>query len=118
MKILYVASAITLPGTSGGATHVLEVAHGLARRGYSLHIVARGRGGAAVHTGGAFDLTLLPYPPLLAYLGLAAVRRVASRFEPDVIMERFYNFAGAGVTVAKRRNIPAVLEVNAPMVDP
>jgi glycosyltransferase involved in cell wall biosynthesis len=33
-------------------------------------------------------------------------------------MERYYNFAGAGVLIAHRRRIPAVLEVNAPMVDP
>jgi starch synthase len=117
VKILYVASAITLPGTSGGATHVLEVAHGLARRGHRLHVVARGRG-APPDTGGQFDITLLPYPDKLAYLGLPVVARLARRFAPDVIVERFYNFAGAGMTVAKRRHLPAVLEVNAPMVDP
>jgi glycosyltransferase involved in cell wall biosynthesis len=118
VKILYVAGAITLPGTSGGATHVLEVAHGLARRGHRLHVVARGQARAPLDTGGAFDLTLLPYPPRLAYLGLPAVARLARRFRPDVIMERFYNLAGAGMTVAHRRRLPAVLEVNAPMVDP
>jgi len=33
-------------------------------------------------------------------------------------MERFYNFAGAGVLAAHRRRIPILLEVNAPMTDP
>jgi glycosyltransferase involved in cell wall biosynthesis len=118
MKILYVAGAIPLPGTSGGATHVLEVAHGLARRGQRLHVMARGQRWHHVDTGGAFDVTLLPFPDKLAYLALPEVYSIARRFAPDVIMERYYNFAGAGMTVAKRRHIPAVLEVNAPMVDP
>ena len=118
MKILYVAGAISLPGTSGGATHVLEVAHGLARRGHRLHVVARGQRWRRVDTGGAFDVTLLPFPDKLAYLALPEVYSIARRFAPDVIMERYYNFAGAGMTVAKRRHIPSVLEVNAPMMDP
>ena len=118
MKILYVASAITLPGASGGATHVLEVAHGLARRGHHLHVVARGKREAAVETGGHFDVTPLPFPDKLALLGYPAVARLARIFAPDVIMERYYNFAGAGVLAAHRRGLPAVLEVNAPMVDP
>jgi starch synthase len=33
-------------------------------------------------------------------------------------MERFYTFAGAGMLVAHQRGIPALLEVNAPVVDP
>jgi glycosyltransferase involved in cell wall biosynthesis len=33
-------------------------------------------------------------------------------------MERFYNFAGAGVLAAHRESIPVLLEVNAPMTDP
>jgi len=33
-------------------------------------------------------------------------------------MERFYNFAGAGILLAHRRGIPSLLEVNAPIIDP
>ncbi len=32
-------------------------------------------------------------------------------------MERYYNFGGEGITVAARRGIPSLLEVNAPIVD-
>jgi glycosyltransferase involved in cell wall biosynthesis len=39
-------------------------------------------------------------------------------FGPHVVMERFYNFAGAGVLAAHQRHIPVLLEVNAPMADP
>src|SRR5439155_13985740 len=46
------------------------------------------------------------------------VRAAARRLRPDRIMERYYNFAGAGVALAHRQGLPALLEVNAPMVDP
>lgn len=129
MKILYVASAIALPGTSGGATHVQEVADGLARRGHTLHVVARRAAAegsrptasgesAIVPRPSSLAPTLLPWPDKLALLGYPAVARAARAFHPDVIMERYYNFAGAGVLLAHRRGLPALLEVNAPMVDP
>jgi glycosyltransferase involved in cell wall biosynthesis len=51
-------------------------------------------------------------------LSLLQVSREVRTFRPDVVMERFYNFAGAGVLAAHRRRIPVLLEVNAPMVDP
>ena len=118
MNILYVASAIALPGTSGGATHVREVAAGLARRGHCVHVVARRGTSGAPDLGPGNESTLLPWPDKLALLGYPAIARVARRFRPDVVMERYYNFAGAGVLLAHRRGLPALLEVNAPMVDP
>ncbi|MDQ2809950.1 MAG: glycosyltransferase family 4 protein [Chloroflexota bacterium] len=121
MKILYVAQAIALPGTSGGAIHVQEVAGGLARRGHRVHVVARRGPGPApdwAAWGPGVSGTLLPWPDKLALLGYPAVRVAARRLRPDVVMERYYNFAGAGVLLARRWGIPALLEVNAPMVDP
>ena len=44
--------------------------------------------------------------------------RLADEFRPDAVMERYYNFAGAGLLCARRRGIPSVLEVNAPLCDP
>jgi glycosyltransferase involved in cell wall biosynthesis len=54
----------------------------------------------------------------LAMMGLRQVARTVRSFKPQVIMERYYNFAGAGILLARRHGIPAILEVNAPMVDP
>jgi starch synthase len=45
------------------------------------------------------------------------VTALAREIRPDVIMERYYNFGGEGVFAAKRLGIPAVLEVNAPVID-
>ncbi|MGI8586409.1 MAG: glycosyltransferase family 4 protein [Chloroflexia bacterium] len=118
MNILYAAGAIALPGRSGGATHVREVAEGLARRGHRLHIVARrGKGQTPEFTPG-IGATLLPLPDKLALLGYPALAGAARGFRPDVVMERYYNFAGSGLLYAHRHGLPALLEVNAPMVDP
>jgi glycosyltransferase involved in cell wall biosynthesis len=46
-----------------------------------------------------------------------AVREIAERIRPDVIMERYYNFGGEGIVNAARVHARAVLEVNAPVVD-
>ncbi len=118
VKILYVSGAIALPGTSGGAIHVQEVAEGLARRGHRVHVVARRGRGALPAWAPGVTRTLLPWPDKLAALAYPTLARLVPRFRPDVIMERYYNFAGAGVLLAHRRGIPALLEVNAPMVDP
>ena len=127
MKILYIASGIPLPGTLGGSTHTLEVARGLVARGHTLHVVACSRagwGGLAAfarpvstrHAG--FHLHHLDIPKSLSLLGAPTIMRLARALRPDVIMERYYNFAGAGVWAAQRLGTPSILEVNALIVDP
>ena len=107
-------------GTSGGWTHVTEVACGLHSLGHNVLVVARAPsdGTRPKRLDCGVPLVLSRLRPQLAFLGLPQVRRIAVRFRPDVIMERFYNFAGAGVSVARWLGNPALLEVNAPMVDP
>lgn len=119
MRVLYVASAIEADGSSGGATHVAEVACGLRRLGHDVRVIARARGGSGRRklACGA-PLRVSRWRKELAMLGLGQVSRELRAFRPDVVMERFYNFAGAGVLAAHRRRIPILLEVNAPMVDP
>jgi glycosyltransferase involved in cell wall biosynthesis len=45
------------------------------------------------------------------------VTSLAREVRADVVMERYYNFGGEGVLAAHTLDIPAVLEVNAPIVD-
>lgn len=120
MKVLYVAGAIEAGGSSGGWTHVTEVACGLKELGHEVRVIARaprtGQALAGLDCGARLATTRLPQQ--LALLGLPQVRRAFRDFEPDVVMERFYNFAGAGVLLAHRAGLPSLLEVNAPMVDP
>jgi alpha-maltose-1-phosphate synthase len=127
LKILYVASGIPVPGTLGGSTHTLEVARGLTARGHTVHVVAcahEGWGGIAPFlrpvstTYAGFHLHHLDIPKLASLLGTPAILRLARAVRPDVIMERYYNFAGGGMWAARRLGIPALLEVNALIVDP
>jgi glycosyltransferase involved in cell wall biosynthesis len=46
-----------------------------------------------------------------------AVMRLARQVRADVVIERYYNFGGEGVLAANALDVPAVLEVNAPIVD-
>ena len=119
MKALYVASAVEADGSSGGATHVSEVACGLKRLGHDVRVISRAQSGAGqrkLECG--VKMRVSRWRKELAFLGLRQVTQEMSAFAPDVVIERYYNFAGAGVFAAHRRRIPVLLEVNAPMIDP
>lgn len=120
MRVLYIASAIEAGGVSGGAVHVSEVACGLAALGHTVLALMRPAPSAPTPRTLPCGVPLhtLPWPKEVALLGLPRIARIMRAFKPDVIIERSYNFAGAGVLVAHQRKIPILLEVNAPMVDP
>lgn len=122
MRILYLASGIPLPGSLGGSVHTLEVARGLAARGHTVQVVAAREGRhfpllkrATVE---GLPVVYLDWPKSLSFLGLFQVGRVVRSFRPDVVMERYYNFAGCGIYWAHRLGLPSLLEVNALIVDP
>lgn len=132
MRVLYVAAGIPVPGALGGSTHAYEVARGLARLGHEVHLVAATRDAAPWRLYGGlapfvrptsttldgFHLHYQDVPKALSLLGAAPVLRLARAIRPDVVMERYYNFAGAGLVAARRLGVPALLEVNALIVDP
>ena len=117
MRILYAASDQTVPGTKGGSVHVTAVAEGLAALGHEIHVLATS-GGA--FPAGAVHWIAMP-PPLglktLRWANAGAVRRIAQRLGPDVVIERYYNFGGEGIATAARVGAIGVLEVNAPVID-
>jgi glycosyltransferase involved in cell wall biosynthesis len=126
LRILYVASGIPVPGTLGGSTHVYEVARGLAQRGHMLHVVAGTPGwhGMAPFVRplssrcNGFYLHQHNVPKAMTLLGAWPILRLARAVRPHVVIERYYNFAGAGVWAARRMGTPCLLEVNALIVDP
>jgi len=127
MRILYVASGIPVPGSYGGSTHTLEVARGLIARGHQVQVVAAHRAGwsglrALFQVGQdvveGIAVAYVDVPKTVSFLGIPHVGRLVRGFSPDLIMERYYNFGGAGMYWAQRLGIPAVLEVNALIVDP
>ena len=124
MRLLYVALDQRIPGTLGGSIHVQAVAEGLAQLGHDVHVAARTPGvfTAEPHNTTPGVVTLHPMaPPLgraqLRWTRRPAVTRLAREIGADAIIERYYNFGGEGILSAKRLGIPAVLEVNAPIVD-
>lgn len=121
MKILYVASDQQVPGRTGGSVHVLEVARGLAGLGHELHAVVHRSDGAA-DFGREGDVTWHridwhPSHRFFRFRARGAVAAIAATFNPDVVIERYYNFGGEGVALASALGIPSLLEVNSPVVD-
>ena len=121
MKILYVASDQRVPGSTGGSVHVLEVATGLAARGHDVHVVVHEnngqprkerRDGVSWHR-----VRWSPDHPFFRFRAAHAVESLAAEIRPQVLMERYYNFGGEGITVAHRMRIPSMLEVNSPVLD-
>jgi glycosyltransferase involved in cell wall biosynthesis len=117
VRILYSALDQTVPGMLGGSVHVQAVAEGLARLGFEVHVATRPGddwpcGDVQWHAMG---------PPLgrpeFRWARARAVTDLARAVGADLVMERYYNFGGEGVIAAKRLGLPAVLEVNAPIVD-
>ena len=120
MRILYVASDQVVPGPTGGSVHVLEVARGLARRGHEVHAVVRADGSrvAAMEDGVRWHgVTWRPGHRFFRFRAAPALIALADSVKPDVVMERYYNFGGEGVAAAEAARVPAVLEVNSPVVD-
>jgi glycosyltransferase involved in cell wall biosynthesis len=119
VRILYAALDQTVPGRLGGSVHVAAVATGLAALGHDVHVLCR-QGSDPARAARPWDLTPLGPPlgrPALRWARRGAVTRLARELRADVVIERYYNFGGEGVLAARALDIPAVLEVNAPIVD-
>src|SRR6478672_3085320 len=117
MRILYTAIDQSVPGSVGGSVHVQSVAEGLARRGHEVHVATR-RGGEWPTGGVTWHAVAPPLEwPMLRWTQTGRIARLARDVRADVIIERYYNFGGEGVLAARRLDVPAVLEVNAPVVD-
>ncbi len=120
MKLLYVATDQQVPGSTGGSVHVEEVANGLADRGHEVHVVARP--GEKTGDSGSSRFQLHPSQPLVPHrmfrwTAQKQIGALIDRLGVDAVLERYYNFAGEGIRAAYRRAVPALLEVNSPVMD-
>lgn len=121
MRILYSAIDQTVPGTTGGSVHVTAVAEGLAALGHDVHVLVT-RGAGTFPSGPATNPVrwTAMSPPFMAsqlrWMRTGAVRRIIAKLQPQVVMERYYNFGGEAIFAASAR-AKTVLEVNAPVVD-
>lgn len=118
LRILYCALDQIVPGTTGGSVHVAAVAQGLAALGHEVHVLVT-PGGEDFPSGPVDWIGMAP--PLgakeLRWTRTRAVRSLAKRIRPDVVIERYYNFGGEGIAAGRAVGATTVLEVNAPVVD-
>ena len=118
MKILYAAIDQTVPGTKGGSVHVAAVAEGLSALGHDVTaLVTPGQGVPRPST-----VRWVPMAPPFGstHLRLArsgAIAQLARGIRPDAIVERYHNFGGEAIRLARSLDAVAVLEVNAPVID-
>lgn len=120
VKVLYVALKESIPGAHGGAIHVWEVARQLTRRGHELCVVAQQREGQEPReTLDSFEVRRFKARSNFLLFQLEPkIRDLIAQIHPEIVMERYYNFSGAGVRAAQHAKLPSLLEVNAPMMDP
>jgi glycosyltransferase involved in cell wall biosynthesis len=117
VRILYCATDQRVPGTKGGAAHVLGVATGLAARGHEVHVATAGGGATPDARVIWHDIAAPGGRPHLRLVRAPELRALARRLQPDIVVERYHNFGGEGVLAARGCGAPVVLEVNAPIAD-
>jgi hypothetical protein len=121
--VLCADPGVPIHGPSGASAHLRGVARGMQTAGHRVTVAAlrhsdhRGRmdsplGVPAITSG------RLSWPPRLRTFGeradaLRLLRRVRGPF--DLVYERYSLFCDSGLRFARRRGIPHVLEVNAPL---
>ncbi|RJP58081.1 MAG: glycosyltransferase WbuB [Candidatus Auribacter fodinae] len=119
MRIVYIGGE-PVPGNTGGSTHFMEVAAGLAQLGHEiLAVCPRDHGQQASDVINGVRIIRVPMKmrkytiPLAALLKLFAILR----FKPDILMERFVTFGGTLALIARITRTPLVLEINSPHTD-
>ncbi len=119
LRLLYVAIDQKVPGTLGGSVHVQAVAEGLARLGHEVHVAETGRRRRGRPGAGAPGIRCARRSAAPSSGGRVNPRsaQLAREVRAEAIIERYYNFGGEGILAAGALGVPAMLEVNAPIVD-
>ncbi len=116
MNIVYIGGE-PYPGSQGGSVHFGEVSTGLVKLGHKvLAVIPYEPGMPLREQRDGMDIVRVPMKFRNRTFPLFALRawRCIKRFKPDMIMERYVTFGGAGTVIARRWNIPLILEVNSP----
>ena len=117
MKILYAATDQDLAAVHGGTIHINAVAQELTHRGNEVHLLVQHNDQPKIISS---DVKVHELPRTHRFLLWSEgnkIQKVISGIHPDVVMERYYNFAGEAILQAKTSGIPTVLEVNSPMIE-
>lgn len=117
MKILYAATDQDLATVHGGTIHINAVAQELTDLENEVHLLVQHCDQPKIISS---DVKVHELPRTHRFLLWTAgnkIQKVISEIHPDVVMERYYNFAGEAILHAKASGIPTVLEVNSPMIE-
>lgn len=110
MRILIVATAITLPGQHGGSTHVGELQRQLGRHAEVLVLGQKGSSEPGVIGIGTQKRWPLFVRGLLPHLQIGQALDQVQKFRPDVIYERGSSY-GLGALLSERLGIPMICMV-------
>ena len=116
MNIVYIGGE-PYPGNQGGSVHFGEVSTGLAKLGHKvLAVIPYEQGMPLREQRDGLDIIRIPMKLKNRTFPLFAIKkwRAIKQFKPDLIMERYVTFGGAGAMMARRWHVPLVLEVNSP----
>lgn len=141
MRIAYISSDRGIPvnGTKGASIHVRGMAQALAQRGHEVRILAARVDGEAppgfrpgivdfgfdrqlkdlrrhIRAHGGENIGNEAYSLLLNTALARALERLDDRWGIDAIYERYSLWSWSGLHFARERNLPFILEVNAPLV--
>jgi alpha-maltose-1-phosphate synthase len=117
MKILYAATDQDLTSVHGGTIHVRAVTEELTRHGNEIHLLIQRSDQPKLVPANEKVHELPRKHRFLLWRDGSKIQKVISDVHPDVVIERYYNFAGEAILRAKSLGIPTVLEVNSPMIE-
>lgn len=125
MKILYLCAdpGIPLYGRKGCSTHIRETCHVLADLGHDVKVICSNTEGDS-HGAVPLDVVKIQAPTsrklgfdgrhiLLDRRLRRKTREIVEQWAPDVIYERYSLYSKTGEIIARKFNLPRVLEVNA-----
>lgn len=128
MRVAYICADPGVPvfGHKGSSVHVQSVLRALQGQGASVELFAMRRGGEAPPDLAAVPVHRLPRPPkgdleqrelglLAANHALAEALAAAGPF--DMVYERYALWSYSGLEWARASGLPALLEVNAPLIE-
>ncbi len=133
MKILYAATDQDLATVHGGTIHINAVAQELTRHGNEVHLLVQRSDQPKLASTtavsphyegrdqrGGWDVKIHELPRthrFLLWTTANKIQKIIADIHPDIVIERYYNFAGEAILQAKSSGIPTVLEVNSPMIE-